>query len=471
MPIFGRNHIPSRDREGAVGSTTQLASLKRCTLRLVAAGPRQGTVVDYFRTPATGHAAATISDRHWNGVTCTVARVNFWLVGRRNIVNINQHFRAAAGASLVGACLFCLSCVIPEDAVPAAAVSDTEFGTMPDGTQTRLYTLVNAKGEEVQITNYGGIVVSLKVLDKEGNLGDVVLGYDNLDDYVKDSAYFGAIIGRYANRLRNGRFTLDGTTYELATDNNGNHVHGGEKGFDKVVWAAETLSNEDSAGLELTYTSEDGEEGYPGTLSCKVTYRWTNNSELKIDYEATTDKPTVVNLTNHSYFNLKDGGASSILDHELMLAADRLTPILDTMIPNGQFGLVSGTPLDFLEPTPIGARIDEDFLQLKFGLGYDLNYIINRTSDDLTLAARVSEPTTGRVMEVLTTEPGIQFYSGNFLDGHHVGKGGTAYAHRSGFCLETQHYPDSPNNPAFPSTVLRPGETYRSTTVYRFSAM
>ena len=390
--------------------------------------------------------------------------------GRRNIVNTKQYFRAV-GAFLVGACLFYASCSIPEDAEDAAsqaAASDTEFGTMPDGTETRLYTLVNSKGEEVQITNYGGIVVSLKVPDKEGNLGDVVLGYDNLDDYVKDSPYFGAITGRYANRIRNGKFALDGTTYELAANNNGHHLHGGEKGFDKVVWAAEPFTDEDSAGLELTYTSEDGEEGYPGKLECKVTYRWTNESELKIDYEATTDKPTVVNLTNHSYFNLKDGGASSILDHELMLAADRLTPILDTMIPNGTIGLVADTPLDFLDPTPIGARIDEDFPQLNWGLGYDFNYIINRTSDELALAARVSEPTTGRVMEVLTTEPGVQFYSGNFLDGHHVGKGGTAYEHRSGFCLETQHYPDSPNNPAFPTTVLRPGETYRSTTVYRF---
>ena len=389
-------------------------------------------------------------------------------------MNTKQSFRAGAGAFLVTACLFYSSCSIPEDpadAMPEAAVSDAEFGTLPDGTPNRLYTLANAKGEEVGIINYGGIVVSLKVLDKDGIMGDVVLGYDNLDDYVKDNPYFGAIIGRYGNRIKNGKFAIDGTTYELATNDNDNHLHGGEKGFDKVFWAAEPFTDQEGAGLVMTYTSEDGEEGYPGTLSCKVTYRWTNASELKIDYEATTDKPTVINLTNHSYFNLKDGGASSILEHELMVAADRLTPILETLIPDGRIGLVSGTPLDFIEPAAIGARIDEDFEQLKSGLGYDINYVINRTSDDLTLAARVSEPTTGRVMEVRTTEPGIQFYSGNFLDGHHVGKGGTAYAHRSGFCLETQHYPDSPNNAAFPSTVLRPGETYRSTTVYKFSTM
>ena len=389
-------------------------------------------------------------------------------------MNINQYFRAAAGAFLVGACLFCLSCAIsedPEDTVPEAAISDSEFGTMPDGTQTRLYTLVNAKGEEVKITNYGGIVVSLKVLDKEGDLGDVVLGYDNLDDYINDTPYFGAIIGRYGNRIAKGKFTLDGAARELAVNNPPNALHGGLRGFDKVVWKAAPLAAQDSAGLVLSYVSQDGEEGYPGTLDVKVTYRWTDESELRIDYEATTDKPTVVNLTNHAYFNLKDAGASSILGHEMMIQADSFTPIDDTLIPTGEIRPVEGTPFDFRQATAIGARIGDDDEQLKFGLGYDHNFVLNRPGDGLVLAARVSEPTSGRVMEVLTTEPGVQFYSGNFLDGHHVGKGGTAYERRSGFCLETQHFPDSPNQPDFPSTVLRPGETYRSTTVYRFTSM
>jgi aldose 1-epimerase len=376
----------------------------------------------------------------------------------------------------IGACILSLACSSPEPAAqqqPASShsVTDAAFGSTASGEDVRLYTLTNSKGEEAKITNYGGIIVSLEVPDREGNLGDVMLGYDSVDDYIKDTPYFGALIGRYGNRIAKGKFTLDGNAYELAVNDGPNALHGGLKGFDKVVWSAEPLAGEESAGLVLSYVSQDGEEGYPGTLSVKVTYRWTNDSEIRIDYEATTDKPTVLNLTNHAYFNLKDGGASSILDHALMIQADGFTPIDETLIPTGEIRPVEGTPFDFRQATAIGARIGDDNEQLKFGLGYDHNFVLNRTGDGLVLAARVSEPTTGRVLEALTTEPGIQLYTGNFLDGHLVGKGGTAYAHRSAFCLETQHFPNSPNQPDFPSTALLPGETYRTTTVYRFTAM
>ena len=397
---------------------------------------------------------------------------------------LNSHAHSQANwekysirAFAIGACMLSLACSSPEPAVeqqPASShsVTDAAFGSTASGEEVRLYTLMNSKGQEAKITNYGGIVVSLEVPDREGKLGDVMLGYDNLADYIKDTPYFGALIGRYGNRIAKGKFSLGGKTYELATNDGPNALHGGLKGFDKVVWNAEPLGGgEDSAGLVLTYVSQDGEEGYPGTLSVKVTYRWTNDSELRIDYEAMTDKPTVLNLTNHAYFNLKDGGASSILDHALMIQADGFTPIDETLIPTGEIRPVEGTPFDFRQATAIGARIGDDNEQLKFGLGYDHNFVVNRTDDGLVLAARVSEPTTGRVLEALTTEPGIQLYTGNFLDGHLVGKGGTAYAHRSAFCLETQHFPDSPNQRDFPSTALLPGETYSTTTVYRFTAM
>ena len=346
------------------------------------------------------------------------------------------------------------------------AIDRGDFGEI-DGRALSLFMLTNASGGQVGITEYGGIVVSLKVPDRHGEFGDVVLGFDTLDAYVADTPYFGAITGRYANRIAGGRFSLDGTDYELAVNNPPNALHGGIKGFDKVVWNGEP--NAEGDGVVFKYVSADGEEGYPGTLTAQVTYTWTDDHELRIDYEATTDKPTVLNLTNHSYFNLKDGGASPILDHELTIDADRYTPVDETSIPTGELAALEGTPLDFRQPAAIGARIGDDHEQLRFGAGYDHNYVLNRESESLALAATVYEPESGRVMEVLTTEPGVQFYSGNFLDGHHVGKGGVAYEHRSGLCLETQHYPDSPNQPEFPSTVLRPGETYSTQTVYRFS--
>jgi aldose 1-epimerase len=351
----------------------------------------------------------------------------------------------------------------------AQKIDKQEFGKTSDGTRIDLYTLTNASGMEAKIMTYGGIVVSLKTPDRNGKLDDVVLGFDALDGYLTRNRYFGCITGRYANRIAKGKFTLDGREYTLAQNNGENHLHGGLKGFDKVVWKAREVKAKDEVGVELTYTSKDGEEGYPGNLSVTVTYTLTNQNELKIVYAATTDKPTIVNLTNHSYFNLAGPKAADILGHQLMLNADRFTPVGSTLIPTGELRSVKGTPLDFSTPTAIGARIEQKDEQLGFGGGYDHNWVLNKKDASLTLAARVVEPTTGRVMEVLTTEPGIQFYSGNFLDGTIAGKGGKAYQKRSGFCLETQHYPDSPNKPSFPSVVLRPGQKYAQTTIYKFS--
>lgn len=344
------------------------------------------------------------------------------------------------------------------------------FGVV-DGTTVYLYTLRNESGMEARITNYGGIIVSLKVPDRKGNLGDVVLGYDSVASYVKASPYFGCLIGRYGNRIAGGKFSLGGTEYTLATNDGPNHLHGGIKGFDKVIWTVREGESVTGKSLVLTYLSKDGEEGYPGNLDVRVVYSLNDSNEIRVTYQAKTDKPTVVNLTQHSYFNLAGPGDGTILNHVLMIAADRFTPIDATLIPTGEFRAVAGSPLDFTTPKPIGERINQDDEQLRYGLGYDHNFILNKLEGSFGLAARVTEPTTGRVMEVLTTEPGIQFYSGNFLDGSYIGKGGKPYQHRYGFCLETQHFPDSPNHPDFPSTVLNPGETYNTTTVYRFSVM
>ena len=346
-------------------------------------------------------------------------------------------------------------------------ISKAEFGKTKGGKPVEIYTLTNGKGSEARIITYGGAVVSLKVPDKQGKLGDVVLGFDSIADYEKHSAFFGALIGRYGNRIAKGKFTLDGREYLLATNNGENHLHGGVRGFDKVVWTAKPSTDIRGSNLELTYRSADGEEGYPGTLIVKVVYTLTEDNKLKIIYSATTDKATVVNLTHHSYFNLAGGG--DILDHRLMLNADRYTPTDMGSIPTGMLAAVKDTPFDFTKETSIGARIGQEYEQLKFGRGYDHNWVLSRKEKGLELAARVYEPTSGRVMEVFTTEPGIQFYSGNFLDGSIPGKGGKSYPFRSGFCLETQHFPDSPNHPNFPSTVLRPGKTYSQTTIYAFS--
>lgn len=341
------------------------------------------------------------------------------------------------------------------------------FGQTPSGETAYLYTLTNSKGMEAAISTYGGVVVSLKVPDRTGTPGDVVLGFDNLEGYLKPNPYFGAIVGRYGNRIAHGKFTLDGVEYTLARNNGENSLHGGIRGFDKRIW---TVAHANGQSVELKYLSKDGEEGFPGNLSTTVTYTLTDNNELRIDYSATTDKNTILNLTNHSYFNLAGQGNGDVLGHQVTIFADRFTPVNKTMIPTGELLNVQGTPFDFRQPHAIGERINSNDDQLVLGRGYDHNFVLNRAADSgLELAARVSEPITGRVLEVLTTEPGVQFYTANFLDGTLTGKGGKVYGPRSAFCLETQHFPDSPNKPDFPSVVLKPGEHYQTTTVYRFS--
>jgi len=349
-------------------------------------------------------------------------------------------------------------------------IEQSAFGKTTDGREVSLFTLQNASGMKTTLTNYGGIVTSLYVPDRNGNLDDVVLGFPTLDGYLKEHPYFGALIGRYGNRIGKAKFTLDGMEYKLAANNGENHLHGGVKGFDKVVWSAGSLKQDNAAGVKFSYLSKDGEEGYPGNLTCTVTYWLTNKNELKIAYQATTDKATPVNLTHHSYFNLAGQGTGDILNHQLEIFANRFTPIDKGLITTGELRAVEGTPMDFRQPRAIGERIDSVDEQLKFGLGYDHNWMLDREGGLLALAARVYESTTGRMMEVWTTEPGIQFYSGNFLDGTLTGKSGRVYNQRYGFCLETQHFPDSPNRPEFPSTILRPGEMYSTETIYRFSA-
>jgi aldose 1-epimerase len=348
-------------------------------------------------------------------------------------------------------------------------VKKQAYTKMSDGTQVDLYTLTNANGMQAGIINYGGTVVSLTAPDRNGKYADVVLGMDDLAGYQKATAFFGALIGRYGNRIGHAQFTLDGNTYKLPANDNGNTLHGGPQGFDKRVWTAVPGIGPDGQTLELTYVSKDSEMGFPGNLTAKVVYTLTPKNELKIDYTATTDKPTVVNLTNHSYFNLAGQGEGDVLGHEVMINADRFTPVDAGLIPTGELKPVAGTPFDFTKPTAIGARIEANDEQIKFGKGYDHNWVLNKTGNDLSKAAEVSEPKTGRVMEVWTTEPALQFYTGNFLDGTLTGKGKT-YPRRGAFCMETQHYPDSPNKPAFPTTELKPGATYHTTTLYRFSA-
>jgi len=379
------------------------------------------------------------------------------------------NFRDMVGAVVAGLVVVLLAgcCAICKEG--ASKIMKEPYGKTADGKEVFLYTLTNAKGNVVKVTNYGGIVTHLLVPDRNGRLGDIVLGYDNLADYLKASPYFGCIVGRYGNRIAKGKFVLNGAQYTLAVNNGENALYGGLKGFDKVVWATTEKQTGKGPSLELSYISRDMEEGYPGTLSCKVTYTWTDNNEFMIDYEATTDKDTVVNLTQHSYFNLSGAGERDNLDHEVMIAADRFTPVDKGLIPTGELRPVKGTPFDFTKPEKIGARINNDDEQLKFGGGYDHNWVLNNTSGKLELAARVTEESSGRVMELSTTEPGVQFYVGNFLDGSNVGKGGKVYKRRYGFCMETQHFPDSPNQPSFPSTVLKPGQIYRQTTVYKFS--
>ncbi|HTZ84168.1 MAG TPA: aldose epimerase family protein [Candidatus Acidoferrales bacterium] len=346
-------------------------------------------------------------------------------------------------------------------------VQEQPFGTQ-DGRPVHLYTLTNSHGVEIKAMNYGGIIVSIKVPDRKGQLADIVLGHDKLEGYIPNPPYFGAIVGRYANRIANGEFTLDGKTYHLPKNDGPNTLHGGtDKTFNKVVWDAEPLKSK--TGVAFSYLSHDGDDGFPGNLHMKVTYTLTDTNELVIDYEATTDKATPINVSQHSYFNLKGQGDGDILDHEIMINADRFTPVDKNLIPTGELRPVKGTPFDFTKSTRIGSRIDDNNEQLVLGHGYDHNFVINRKGSGLVLAARVYEPTTGRVLEVSTTQPGVQFYTGNFLDGTITGKDDKVYKRRYGLCLETQHFPDSPNHPSFPNTILKPGEKFHQTTVFKFS--
>lgn len=337
------------------------------------------------------------------------------------------------------------------------------FGTGPDGEVVHLYTLKNDHGVEVSITNYGGAITSIMTLDRHGVFGDVVLGYDTLDEYMKNPRYLGALIGRFANRIDRGKFSLNGVEYQLAQNNGENHLHGGKKGFDKRVWkAAETPS-----GLHLEYFSRDGEENFPGNLKVAVDYSLNNENELRIDYQATTDKDTIVNLTNHSYFNL--AGHGTILDHELTLYSESYIPVRDDLVPYGEIHVVEGTPMDFRTSRAIGARLDKLIPEISYSQGYDHTFLLRDQDGSLRWVARLLEPVSGRVMEVFTTQPGMQVYSGNFFDGSLIGKGGVAYEKYAALCLETQHFPDSPNQPNFPSTVLRAGETYNEATIYKFT--
>jgi aldose 1-epimerase len=343
-------------------------------------------------------------------------------------------------------------------------ISNERFGITPAGENVEIFSLSNEMGMEIRITNYGGIITAINVPDRSGRVGDVVLGHDSLEGYLNRSRYFGALIGRYANRIARGRFVLNGCEYQLATNNGPNHLHGGLKGFDKVVWAVSQVRD----ALQLSYSSKDGEEGYPGNVRATVSYSLTEANELRIQYLATTDADTIINLTNHSYFNLAGGG--TVLGHEVTINADAFTPVDKTLIPTGEIRAVEHTPMDFTAATAIGARIDDDDEQLRNCGGYDHNFVLQPSSGTLRTAATVYDPKTGRILEVSTTQPGLQFYSGNFLDGSIIGKEGRAYVKRSGCCFETQHFPDSPNHPNFPSTVLRPGEQYQHTTVFKFSA-
>jgi len=349
-----------------------------------------------------------------------------------------------------------------------SGVQQKDFGTR-DGRSIILYTLTNSHGVEVRAMNYGGIILSLRVPDRKGQLADIVLGHEKAEGYMPNPPYLGAIVGRYANRIANGTFTLDGKTYTLPKNDGPNTLHGGlTRTFDKVVWDGEALKGKNA--VAFSYLSKDGEEGFPGNLKVTVTYTLTDSNELVIDYAATTDKATPINVSQHSYFNLKGEGNGDILDHEIMLNADRFTPVDKNLIPTGELRAVKGTPFDFTTSTRIGARIEDPYEQMVLGHGYDHNFVLNRKGAGLSLAARVYEPTTGRVLEVSTTQPAVQFYTGNFLDGSVTGKEGHVYKRRYGFCLETQHYPDSPNHPDFPSAILKPGEKFHQATVFKFSA-
>jgi len=349
------------------------------------------------------------------------------------------------------------------------SIVEKPYGSTEDGGEISFFLFKNRNGLEMEVINYGAIVTALRVPDRGGKLADVVLGFDNIEDYVSDKSYFGATVGRIGNRIADGLFSLDGERYKLAQNDNGNHLHGGLKGFNKRIWTPTIMENNGVPALKLSYLSKDGEEGYPGNLSITVTYSLTDENELTIDYEATTDKPTILNPTHHSYFNLAGAGEGDILDHQLWINADRFTPVREGLIPTGELRDVTDTPMDFRDVTRIGERINDKDHQLDLGLGYDHNWVLNDWDGSLRLAVSLYEPFFGRFMEVLTTEPGMQFYSGNFLDGSAIGKSGKNYHHRSALCLEADHFPNSANQPGFPTVTLRPKEIYTQTTIYRFS--
>ena len=348
------------------------------------------------------------------------------------------------------------------------SIEKTNFGTLSSGEEVQLFTLGNSQGMQVGVLDYGGIITSLLAPDHKGQYEDVVLGFENLADYETRNPYFGALVGRYANRIAGGKFSLDGEEFKLVQNNGNNHIHGGTKGFDKVIWEAKPMEYANRVSLELTYTSIDMDEGYPGNLLCTVVYSLFENNELQVAYSATTDKKTVVNLTQHSYFNLSGDFSKNILDHELFISADEFVPVNKELIPYGEYAAVAGTPFDFNNPKTIGSHIEDSHEQIAIGNGYDHSWVLKDYNSKIRKVASVLHPQTGRFLEVFTTEPGMQLYTGNFLDGTLPAKGGGTYARRSGFCLETQHHPDSPNQPSFPSVVLEPGQTYRSETLFRF---
>ena len=347
-------------------------------------------------------------------------------------------------------------------------ITERSFGYLTDNTEIKKITLTNNNGIKIETITYGGIITALKIPDKNGNLEDVVLGYDEVESYLEKSHYFGAIVGRFGNRIAKGKFKIDKKEYTLATNDVENHLHGGIKGFDKVVWDPKLINKEDGVGVKFSYTSKDGEEGYPGTLQVEVAYFLGNDNTLEFNYKATTDKKTIVNLTQHNYYNLT-GGKENILNHQLKIKASKITPIDESLITTGELQSVEKTPFDFKKAKPIGQDINATNEQLKFAKGYDHNFVLDKDGESMALAATVYEPKSGRFVEIFTTEPGVQFYSGNFLDESLIGKKGTVYKKNFGFCLETQHFPDSPNKPEFPSTLLEPGEDYSSTTKIRFS--
>jgi aldose 1-epimerase len=357
---------------------------------------------------------------------------------------------------------------MPVPPIRPTTLARAPFGTMPDGKAVEVFTLTNSNGMEVRTIPYGAILVSIRVPDRNGRLDDVVIGHDTLEGYLTASRFFGAVVGRYGNRIAKARFTLDLRPYELAVNNGPNHLHGGLRGFDKVLWDAEPTLSPSGAAIRYHRVSPDGEEGYPGALHVHVTYSLSGTNDLIVQYGATTDKPTLINLTQHSYFNLAGDGVGDILDHVISINADRYTPVDATKIPTGELASVAGTPFDFRSPMRIGAHIGDDDPQLKIGNGYDHNFVLNSAGSSSDWAARVFEPTTGRTLVVRTTEPGLQFYTGNNLDGSITGKAGHVYRARTGFCLETQHFPDSPNHPNFPSTILRPDQTFLSRTAFTF---